>query len=88
MYRPTVFAKLKYIFIIFLIIIRYYFINNNFIKNIISVLTTYPVIKFLRFYTFSINKYKELNYYEFFFYINNNFYLIYIRLIIIRTPAR
>ena len=50
--------------------------------------TVYPAIKFLRFRTFNINKYKELNYYKIFFNTNDNPYLIYARLIIIYTPAR
>ena len=85
--RPAAFAKLKYVFTIFLIITYRYFINNNFIKNIRSVFTIYPTIKFLYFFIFNINKYKELGYYKIFFNINNNPYLIYIYLIIIRTPA-
>ena len=87
-YCPTVFVELRRVFTAFLIIARYYFINNSFIENISGVFTIYCVNKFLYFYIFNINKYKELGYYEIFFNINNGPYLVYIYLVIIYTPIR
>ena len=85
---PIIFVELKRIFITFLAITRYYFINNSFIKDISGIFIIYYINKFFCFRTFNINKYKELGYYKIFFNVNDSPYLIYIRLIIIRTLIR
>ena len=85
MYYFITFAELRRVFITFLITTYYRFINNNFIKDISGILTIYYADKFLYFYIFNIDKYKELNYYKIFFNINNSLYLIYIHLVIIYT---